>query len=144
MNKRFFFLLPLCAVLCGCENRDSGANNANLNTRDQRDRSTIIEADNTGRNARDRGATLTPTSQSENELDRSITQKIRQSVIDEGELSTNAKNVKIITTNGVVTLRGVVNNDSEKNELGRKARSISGVRNVDNQLEVIRNAQSTR
>jgi hyperosmotically inducible periplasmic protein len=125
MNKRFFFLIPLCAVLCACENRN-------------------VDADNTGRNARDRGSTLTPMSQSENELDRSITQKIRQSIVDEGNFSTNAKNVKIITANGVVTLRGVVNNDAERNEVGRRARSISGVRNVDNQLEVIRDAQPAR
>lgn len=54
-------------------------------------------------------------------------------------LSTNAKNIKIITINGVVTLRGPVNNGKEKIEIGRKAKEIANVRNVDNQLEIIRN-----
>ncbi|WP_228840678.1 BON domain-containing protein [Candidatus Protochlamydia phocaeensis] len=95
--------------------------------------------DNTGRNTRDRNpSAVTPGEQSESEADRTITQKIRQALMDDDALSTNAKNVKIMTINGVVTLRGVVNNDKEKNEIGKKAKAVSGVKNVDNQIEILR------
>ena len=46
---------------------------------------------------------MTPFDQSENEADRTLTQRIRQSVVDDDSLSTNAKNVKIISQNGAVT-----------------------------------------
>lgn len=135
MKKQFFLLCSLCLVLSACENyTTTPGSEAGRNPEAGRN------MDNTGRNMRDRNSSLmTPMDQSENEIDRSITQKIRQSLMDDNNLSTNAKNIKIITVNGVVTLRGVVNNDREKNEIGRKIRSISGVRNVDNQLEILRN-----
>jgi osmotically-inducible protein OsmY len=47
-----------------------------------------------------------------------------------------AKNVKIITVNGVVTLRGPVKNPHEKETIEAKAQQIAGVNKVDNQLEV--------
>src|SRR5690242_14956789 len=76
------------------------------------------DADNTVRNKRDRDAkTLTPMDQSENEADRTITQQIRKSVTSDHSLSTNAHNVKIITVNGVVTLRGPVKSEVEKSKI---------------------------
>ena len=53
-------------------------------------------------------------------------------------LSTNAKNVKIITANGVVTLRGPVNTPQEKATIEAKVQSIAGANNVDSQLEIVR------
>ena len=51
-----------------------------------------VEADNTGRNVRDRSdATKTPEDQSENEADRTITQSIRKAINSDDSLSTNAK-----------------------------------------------------
>src|SRR5690348_12356164 len=65
------------------------------------------DADDTGRNVRDRDSrTLTPMDQGTTEADRGITQRIRQELTSRDELSVNAKNVKIITVDGVVTLRG--------------------------------------
>jgi hyperosmotically inducible periplasmic protein len=93
--------------------------------------------DNTGRNVRDRSnATLTPGDQSESEADRNLTQKIRQAVVADKSLSTNAKNVKIITINGVVTLRGPVNSPQEKATIEAKAQQFAGLNQVDNQLEI--------
>jgi hyperosmotically inducible periplasmic protein len=93
--------------------------------------------DNTGRNVRDRGnATLTPGDQSESQTDRTLTQQIRKAVVADKSLSTMAKNVKIITVNGVVTLRGPVKNPHEKDMIEAKAQQIAGVNKVDNQLEV--------
>ena len=99
--------------------------------------SQTAEADNSGRNVRDRsGDTKTPGDQSENEADRTITQNIRQAITADDSLSTNAKNVKIITSDGTVTLRGPVKSEKEKTEIEAKAKQVAGVKRVDNQLEI--------
>ena len=93
--------------------------------------------DNTGRNVRDRGGeTLTPMDQSEKEADRTLTQRIRKAVVEDDSLSATAKNIKIITVDGVVTLRGPVNNPQEKEKIEAKAEQIAGAKNVNNLLEV--------
>ena len=93
--------------------------------------------DNTGRNVRDRGgATLTPGDQSESQADRTLTQQIRKAVKADKSLSTMAKNIKIITANGVVTLRGPVKNSHEKETIEAKAQQLAGMNKIDNQLEV--------
>jgi osmotically-inducible protein OsmY len=94
--------------------------------------------DNTGRNIQDRsGVTLTPGNQSESEVDRTLTQRIRRAVVADEALSTTAKNVKIITINGVVTLRVPVKSPQEKVITEAKARQIAGADKVDNQPEII-------
>lgn len=98
------------------------------------------DADDTGRNVRDRDdRTLTPTDQGASESDRTITQEIRKAVTDNDALSMNAKNVKIITVDGVVTLRGPVKSPDEKTTVAGIARKAPGVKRVDDQLEVERN-----
>ena len=98
---------------------------------------TAVEPDNSGRNVRDRDdQNKTTADQSENEADRTITQNIRRAVTADDSLSTNAKNVKIITNNGTVTLRGPVKSEKEKAEIEAKAKQVAGVKGVDNQLEV--------
>lgn len=94
-------------------------------------------ADNSGKNIRDTSpGPVTPESQKENENDLSLTQKIRQAVVADDSLSTNGKNVKIITLNGKVTLRGPVNSIQEKENIANKAKQIAGQMNVDDQLEI--------
>ena len=98
------------------------------------------DADDTGRNVRDRDdRTATPMDQGGSEGDRTITQEIRKAVVDHDELSTNAKNVKIITQDGIVTLRGPVKNAQEKTTIAGIARKAPGVKRVDDQIEVERN-----
>jgi hyperosmotically inducible periplasmic protein len=93
--------------------------------------------DNTGRNVRDRsGTTLTPGDQSESEDDRTVTQQIRKAVMADDSLSTMAKNIKIITADGVVTLRGPVQSPHEKEVIAAKAQQFAGMNKIDNQLEV--------
>jgi len=95
--------------------------------------------DNTGRNVRDRGGDIvTPGDQSNDKGDLHLTQQIRQEIMADKSLSTNAKNVKIITANGVVTLRGPVNTPQEKATIEAKVQSIAGANNVDSQLEIVR------
>lgn len=94
-------------------------------------------ADNTGKNVRDRQeSSRTPGDQSNDKSDLAITQAIRKAVVADKALSTNAHNVKIITANGVVTLRGPVNSAEEKETIAAKAKKVAGVKSVDNKLEI--------
>lgn len=71
-----------------------------------------------------------------NPADRAITQKIRKAVHDDKSLSTYAHNIKIVTQDGKVTLRGPVRSEDEKSNLQAKAAEVAGQDNVTNQLEV--------
>jgi hyperosmotically inducible periplasmic protein len=93
--------------------------------------------ENTERNVRDKdGTTLTPDDQKGNKKDIKITTKIRKALVKDELLSVNARNVKIITSNRVVTLRGVVENVDESTKLEKIAKKTRGVVRVDNQLEI--------
>ena len=98
---------------------------------------TVVPADNTKVNKRDRNANK-PTSgaQKENKNDRTITQNIRRAVRKDKALSTYDHNVKIITQNGMVTLRGPVSSEAAKQNIEAKAAQIAGKDNVKNELEV--------
>ena len=93
--------------------------------------------DNTATNERDRsGETQTSGDQSNSPADLKITQAIRLALMKDGELSTTAKNIKVITTNGQVTLRGPVKNAQEKAKIDQLARSAAGGAKIDDQLDV--------
>jgi osmotically-inducible protein OsmY len=95
------------------------------------------KADNTAVNQRDRDdKSLTPMDQGGSEADRKITQQIRQAVMKDGSLSFSSKNVKIITINGKVTLRGPVKSAEERAAIERAASQVAGAGSVDNQLEI--------
>lgn len=95
------------------------------------------DADNTERNVEDRDDdALTPMDQGGSEADRDITQTIRKAVVARDDLSTNAKNVKIITRDGVVTLRGPVKSADEKKIVAKIAAKAAGAKSVDDQLEI--------
>jgi len=96
-----------------------------------------VAADNTKKNERDRNsAALTPMDQNNNQTDLKITQQIRQAVMADSSLSFTAKNVKIITQSGRVTLRGPVNSEKERGAIEAAARRVAGAVEVDNQIEV--------
>jgi hyperosmotically inducible protein len=93
--------------------------------------------DNTKTNERDRsGETNTSGDQSNSSADLKVTQAIRQALMKDGELSTTAKNIKIITANGQVTLRGPVKTAQEKAKVDQIARSAAGGAQIDDQLDV--------
>jgi len=96
--------------------------------------------DNTAINQRDAAdlqKAKTPIDQNENQADLDITAKIRQRVVSEKDFSINAQNVKIITADGMVTLRGPVNSQAEYDTIAKIAREIAGEGKVDNKLEVV-------
>ena len=107
----------------------------------QYDTGSILAADsaleNTERNVRDKeDTTLTPEDQKETKKDIKITAHIRKSVVKIKSLSVDAHNVKIITRNGVVTLRGPVENAAESSTIEKIAKHTRGVVRIDNQLEI--------
>jgi osmotically-inducible protein OsmY len=96
-----------------------------------------VPADDTKKNERDRsGETKTSGDQSSSPEDLKITAAIRRAVVADDSLSTTAKNVKIITANEMVTLRGPVNTAEEKTKIEQLAQSAAGNAKIDNQLEV--------
>lgn len=96
-------------------------------------------ADNSARNQRDAGGeTLTPMDQSNREADVELTRSIRGDVIADESLSVKARNVKIISIDGVVTLRGPVESEAEKERVAALASKRAGPSKVQNQLEVVR------
>ncbi|MFU8789254.1 MAG: BON domain-containing protein [Methylobacter sp.] len=93
--------------------------------------------ENTELNVRDKDSTtLTPIDQIESKADIKITAAIRKKIIRDKKLSVNAQNVKIITRNGVVTLRGPVETTKESKRILKIAKKIRGVVRIDNQLEI--------
>ena len=93
--------------------------------------------DNTAINERDRSReTQTSGDQSNSSADLKTTQAIRQALMKDSELSTTAKNIKIITNNAQVTLRGPVKNAQEKAKIDQLARSAAGGAKIDDQLDV--------
>jgi len=93
--------------------------------------------DNTGQNVRDRGgATLTPGDQSGSKADLTLTQRVRKALMADKSLSTTAKNIKIITVHGLVTLRGPVKTPQEREKIVATAQDVAGADKVDNQLEI--------
>ncbi len=99
--------------------------------------------DNSAQNARDRDSnTMTPMDQSNKPEDVDLTRRVRHAVESRDGLSTDARNVKIITVDGVVWLRGPVKTAQEKAEIASVAQKIAGARNVRDQLDVAREARS--
>ncbi|MGC1321392.1 MAG: BON domain-containing protein [Candidatus Udaeobacter sp.] len=93
--------------------------------------------DNTATNERDRsGETQTSGDQPNSPTDLKITQAIRQALMKDSELSTTAKNIKVITANGHVTLRGPVKTAQEKARIDQLAKSAAGDAHIDDQLDV--------
>jgi hyperosmotically inducible protein len=94
--------------------------------------------DNTTVNKRDRSpGEATADQQKMNAADRTLTAKIRSDVMADKSLSTYAHNVKIISQNGTVTLKGPVRSNSEVESIVSKATaSAGGSDKVVNQLSV--------
>jgi len=94
-------------------------------------------ADNTKVNTRDRSeSAVTADQQKENAADRTLTQKVRQSLMRDKSLSTYAHNVKIVSQGGEVTLKGPVRSDEEKQIIEAKAAEVVGTGHVRNELTV--------
>jgi hyperosmotically inducible periplasmic protein len=98
---------------------------------------TATAADNTAKNERDRApGALTPEDQSNKPSDLELAAKIRRAIVGADGLSFTARNVKIITEGGRVTLRGAVKSADEKARVEQTARKAAGPARVVSELEV--------
>jgi hyperosmotically inducible protein len=104
---------------------------------DQTSQGAPVPADNTKLNQRDKNAAEpTADQQTNTRSDRDITQQIRRAIVQDKSLSTYAHNVKIITQNGQVTLKGPVRSDDEKRAVEAKAAEVAGENKVTSALNV--------
>jgi osmotically-inducible protein OsmY len=78
----------------------------------------------------------TASDQPENAADRELVAAIRQQLMADDSLTMAAQNVTIVSEGGNVTLSGRVSTADEKSRIEAAARQASGVRGVDNQIEV--------
>jgi hyperosmotically inducible periplasmic protein len=93
--------------------------------------------DNTRTNERDRSQSeATADQQKENPSDQAITQQIRRAILQDKTLSTYAHNVKIVTRDGNVILKGPVRSIGEKRIVETKAIAIAGEDRVSSQLQI--------
>lgn len=138
---RTLSLLLAGTLLIGCNqpdtNRPANTDRPATPTSSPVDQDNLTtDADNTGKNVRDRGpAAMTPIDQNENQSDVKLTADIRAKVMD-ANLSINGRNVKIITQDGRVTLRGPVESALEKSRIEDIARGFAADK-VTSELEVI-------
>jgi osmotically-inducible protein OsmY len=143
-NIRVLLFVACTCVLFACESADkktddyrSTSPTAPDTTAGNNKTAPPTAPDNTGVNQRDSsGTTVTPPDQSESASDLAITSKIRQEIVNDKSLSTNAHNVKVVTNTGVVTLRGPVKDAQERSTIEAKARQVAGVTRIDNQIEI--------
>jgi len=130
--SRFFSMMAVCILVFG-------ASVSAQTTKSQ------TPADNTKVNQRDRNAANpTPGQQKENSSDLEITRKIRRSITEDKGLSTYAKNIKIITQDGRVTLRGPVRSEVERKSVEAKANEVAGAGHVKSEIQVAAKPTETK
>ena len=139
---KIFTLAAGCIVAVGCNESPTGTTATTADGNAAESSTTTanrpVYPDNSATNSRDRDdSAKLPIDQNENETDIGITADIRSQVVDT-KMSVNAQNVKIITQDGRVTLRGPVKTAEEKKRIEEIAHSVAGIDKVDSLLEVTR------
>jgi osmotically-inducible protein OsmY len=125
---------PFRTAIAACALLLVGASPMALRAQDQSSSPSSTAPDNSARN---KEHSTTADQQPANKSDTEITRDIRRSIVSDKSLSTYAHNVKIITQNGAVTLKGPVNSDDEKQNVAAKAAQVvGGPDKVTNQLTV--------
>lgn len=128
MYRPFRTAIAACALLL------VAASPIALRAQDQSSSPSSTAPDNSARN---KDHSTTADQQPANKSDTEITRDIRRSIVSDKSLSTYAHNVKIITQNGAVTLKGPVNSDEEKQTIASKAAQVvGGPDKVTNELTV--------
>ena len=78
----------------------------------------------------------TADNQSNSKTDRQISANIRKAILADKDLSTYAHNIKIITLNGAVTLKGPVKSEEEKQKIASDTASVVSADQITNALTV--------
>ena len=133
---RYFVVAALFLVGCTENKAPSTSGTSTTGTPTTVTANKPVDRDNTAVNVRDRDKDAkTPIDQNETANDVRITADIRKRVV-EAKISTDAHNVKIITQDGKVTLRGPVKSEDEKRQIEEIAVRFAGDGNVINEIEV--------
>lgn len=138
MLKTSIVLCAACLlVACDRDNRETPAGAWDDDKQVDRYENKQPAPDNSAVNQRDQsGLTQTPVDQGNGDYDLRVTQQIRQAIVDHEGLSFTAKNIKVITEAGRVTLRGPVESAAERSVVEKIAIDAAGSGRVDNQLEI--------
>ena len=91
------------------------------------------EPDNSNQN---KAQSQTADDQTNAKTDRLTTASVRKAIVGDKNLSTYAHNIKIITHDGRVTLRGPVKSEEEKQQVLTDAASAVTTANISNELTV--------
>lgn len=139
--RSYFLGFVTVVALSGCDNAPDGRrSNTSNTTTDSVTRSNGNESpapDNSAVNIRDRDEVAkTPIDQDEDLASVKTTAEIRKRVLAEDGFSVNARNVKIITGQGKVTLRGPVASKEERDAIERIAKEVAGADKVENLIEI--------
>jgi len=95
------------------------------------------QSDTTKVNQRDRNkGEVTADQQKENRSDRELARDVRRAIVKDKSLSTDAHNVKVIAQDGMVTLKGPVRSEDEKQAIEAKAIGVAGQEKVKDELHV--------
>lgn len=139
MHSSLIVAATFAALACSDDGRDLGTHDDEGREYAARDSGAMpAEVDNTGRNVRDRDeSAVTPIDQSNSEQDIDLSQRIRRGITSIDAMSVQARNVKVVSQDGVVTLRGPVESEKEKATIELLARNAGAIR-IDNQLEIDR------
>jgi hyperosmotically inducible periplasmic protein len=89
--------------------------------------------DNSGQN---KNQGITAENQANTKADRVTTANIRKAIIADKNLSTYAHNIKVITVNGAVTLKGPVKSEEEKAQVASDAAGVVSADKITNNLTV--------
>jgi hyperosmotically inducible periplasmic protein len=130
-----FILLGLFSLVFAASSHKAHAVDADVVNTNQ---AAGTRPDNSKINVRDRNnANVLPGDQKGNKQDLDVTTRVRRSLVNHtNNLSTAARNIKVVTVNGKVTLRGPVKTEEEKSKIDAMAKQVAGEANVDDQLEV--------
>jgi len=86
--------------------------------------------------AQNKNQPQTADTQSNAKADRVTSANIRKAILADKDLSTYAHNVKVITVNGAVTLKGPVKSEEEKQKIASDAASVVSADKITNDLTV--------
>jgi osmotically-inducible protein OsmY len=141
MKRKIVVALSLSAVILACVAGPAAAADTA--------QSKSVKAENTKVNKKiHQQQGLTADQQGQSEADRKITQQIRKALMKNKSLSQYARNVKIITVDANVTLKGPVRSEKEKLAVEKTAGKIAGTDRVISELQVAakpaQNAKETK
>jgi osmotically-inducible protein OsmY len=124
---------PFRTAIAACALLLVGASPIAVRAQDQSSSPSSTAPDNSARN---KNHDTTADQQAANKSDTEITREIRRAIVSDKSLSTYAHNVKVITRDGAVTLKGPVHTDDEKQAVASKAADVVGHDKVTDQLTV--------